>query len=68
MLRTIFASVWILATMTALLLGLNGNIDPAAMVIFSLAALALFYAFALWTVIVNTRDSEPLSLSRNERT
>lgn len=66
MFRTFFASVWILTTIAALLLGLNGSIDPAAMVIFSLVALALFYAFALWTVLVNTRDSQAESFKLNE--
>lgn len=59
MIKTIFTSAWILAATAALFLGLNGTIDPAAMVAFSLAALGLFYAFALWTVIVNTRDPLP---------
>jgi hypothetical protein len=58
MFRTIFASVWTLTTVAALLLGLNGRIDPAAMVIFSLVALGLFYAFALFTVFVNLRESQ----------
>lgn len=58
MLRTIFASVWILTAVTALALGLNGSIEPAAMVSFSLVALGLLYAFALWTVIANTREEE----------
>lgn len=56
MLRNIFATIWVFAGVTALLLGVNGMIDSAAMVIFSLVALTLFYAFALWTVIVNTRQ------------
>jgi hypothetical protein len=66
MFRTIFASVWILTAVAALLLGLNGGIDPAAMVIFSLVALTFFYAFALWTVLMNSRDSRAESLKLNE--
>lgn len=64
--RTVLASAWILTALAALLFGLNGSIDPAVMVIFSLVALALLYAFALWTVLVNTRDSQPESFKLNE--
>ena len=59
MFKTIFASACILAAIAALLTGMNGNIDPKAMVVFSLAALGLFYTFALRSVIVATRDSPP---------
>ena len=58
MFKTILAWAWIIVTMTVLFLGLNGNIDRAAMVIFSLAALTMFFAFALFTVFVNKRDSK----------
>jgi len=52
MFKTILAWAWIIAAMSVLFLGLNGSIDRAAMVISSLAALALF------TVFVNTHDSK----------
>ena len=58
MFKTILAWAWIIVTMSVLFLGLNGSIDRAAMVIFSLAALAMFFAFAMFTVFVNTRDSK----------
>ena len=58
MFRTTLASAWIAGTMTVLFLGLNGSIDQAAMVIVSLVALTLFYALALFTVFINTRDSK----------
>ena len=58
MFKTILAWAWIIVTMSILFLGLNGNIDRAAMMIFSLAALIMFFAFALFTVFVNTRDSK----------
>ena len=63
MIKQIVASIWILATTAAVMLGLNGSIAPAVMVVFSLAALSMFYGFALWTVISQTRKTErPLSL------
>lgn len=64
MMKEILATAWILGAVAALILGLNGSIDPAAMVVFSLVALGLFYAFAVGTVIVSTRDPRPLMLKR----
>ena len=58
MFKTILAMLWIFGTMTVLFLGLNGSIDQASMVIFSLAALALFYGFALFTGFSNAGDSK----------
>ena len=58
MFRTIFASVWTLATIAVWSLGFSGSIDPVAMVICSLVALVLFYAFAVFTVIINTGELE----------
>ena len=62
MVRTVLASVWFLGTVAALFLGMNGTLDPAAMVVFSLAGLGMFYAFAFWSVFVNTREPEPRSI------
>ena len=58
MFKTILAWAWIIVTMSILFLGLNGNIDRAAMMIFSLAVLIMFFAFALFTVFVTTPDSK----------
>jgi hypothetical protein len=66
MFKTILAFAWILLGLAAVLLGLNGSISWTAMVTVSLVALALFYAFALWTVISNTRDSQLPSLKIDE--
>jgi hypothetical protein len=66
MFKTLMGSVWIAAAIAGIILGLNGSIEPAAKVIFSLVALAVLYAFALWTVMVNTRDPQPQVFNRNE--
>ena len=66
MIKQIFLSALILAGIAALFEGLDGAFDSTAMVIFSLIALVLFYAFALWTVITNTSESQPLGLDDNE--
>ena len=63
MFKTILAWAWIIVTMSVLFLGLNGSIDRAAMVIFSLAALTMFFAFALFTVFVNTPASKAGSIN-----
>jgi hypothetical protein len=55
MFKTIFASALIFALATALVLGLNGSIDPVAMVVFSLVSLGLFYGLAIRTAVVNIR-------------
>ena len=56
MYKTIFASIWIAAAMAGLILGFSGVIDPAVMVVSSLFTLGMFYIFALWVVVVNTRE------------
>ena len=66
MLKNILASVWILAALAVLILGLNGFIDAGWTVVLSLVALVLFYAFALWTVVVNTRDPQSHAPNSNE--
>ena len=58
MFKTIIASVWTLATVAVFILGLNGFIEPVSTVVLSLVALGLFYAFAVWSVMVNTRHPQ----------
>lgn len=57
MIKKLYASAWILAATAALASVLTGSFNGAAMVVFSLVVLGLFYAFALWSVTVNTRHS-----------
>lgn len=57
MIKKLYASAWILAITALLVSILTGNFNGAAMVVFSLIVLGLFYAFALWSVTVNTRHS-----------
>ena len=54
--KQIYFSAWIVLTIAALVTVLTGSFSPAALVVFSLIALSLVYMFALWSVIVNTRD------------
>jgi hypothetical protein len=56
MIKTIYFSAWTLVAVSALILGLTENLNYASQVILSLVVLALFYAFALRTVVVNTRE------------
>ena len=64
MYKTIFASIWIATAMAALFLGLSGVGDPALMIVSSLFTLGLFYIFALWVVVVNTREPQHQSVKR----
>ena len=58
-----YASVWILAIAVGALI-LTGTFDGVGIMTFSLISLiglGLFTAFALWSVIVNPRDSQAQS-------
>ena len=51
MFKEIFASASILVAIAALLMGLNGALEPKIMAATSVGALILLYGFAIWPVI-----------------
>lgn len=55
--KTLYLAAWLLLTVAAGVSFLTGYHNAAAMLVFSLAALALVYGLALWIVVVNTRDA-----------
>ena len=55
MLKKFYAAAWILLFLTAFVSLLTGAANWAALVIYSLFALALVYALALWTLVDNNR-------------
>lgn len=55
MIKKIYVLAWFLLLASVLAAVFTGTFDPLAMVVFSLVAVGLVYAFALWSVIVNTR-------------
>ena len=59
MMKNFYVSAWLLLAASVLVSVFTGTFNPIGMVVFSLVAVGLFYAFALWTVIVNTRDTPP---------
>jgi len=59
MIKTIYAIAWFVVGIAAFISILAGSFGAAAMVVFSLIALGLFYGFALWSVTVNTREPHP---------
>ena len=57
--KKIYVLAWFLLAASVLVSVFTGTFDPLAMVVFSLVAVGLVYGFALWSVIVNTRDTQP---------
>ncbi len=55
--KKLYTAVWILLTLTAFATFLTGNFNHLTLLLFSLGALALVHALALWTVINNTRET-----------
>lgn len=58
MMKKFYVSAWILLAAAALVTALTGAFDAAALVVFSLGALALVYTLALWSVFVNTHEMQ----------
>jgi len=58
MMKKFYVSAWLLLAASVLVSVFTGTFNPIGMVVFSLVAVGLVYAFALWTVIVNTRDKQ----------
>ena len=54
--KNFYISAWILLAITAFVSVLTGTFNAVTLFVFSLVALALVYALALWSVIVNARD------------
>lgn len=57
--KKFYVSAWFLLAAAALVSALTGTFNAAALLVFSLVALALVHTLALWTVIVNTRGVQP---------
>jgi hypothetical protein len=56
MLKTIYILAWVLVAMSAIGSLWGGYINPVTQVVFSVAAVVLVYALALWSVFTNTHD------------
>jgi hypothetical protein len=59
MIRKVYTWAWLLVALAFLFSVLSGTFDAATAVIFGLVALGLIYALALWTVVMNTRETPP---------
>lgn len=57
--KKFYVLAWFLLAASVLASVFTGTFNPLAMVVFSLVAVGLVYGFALWSVIVNTRDTQP---------
>ena len=58
MLKIFYVLAWFLTAAAVLISVLTGTFNEGAMVVFSFIGLGLVYGFALWSVIVNTRDPQ----------
>lgn len=54
--KAFYALAWVLLGLAAVTMALTGAVSPVGLVGLSLAAGALVYGLALWSVITNTRD------------
>lgn len=59
MMKKFYVLAWFLLLASVLAAVFTSTFNPLAIVVFSLVAVGLVYAFALWSVIVNTRDTQP---------
>ncbi len=55
--KKIYTAAWFLLAILFLAAILTGYLNPVSLVAFSLFALGLVYALALWTVVINTREA-----------
>lgn len=53
--KKIYGFAWVLLAAAVIATASSGALNAAALFIYSLVALALVYALALWSVFVNTR-------------
>lgn len=51
-----YSTAWFLWAVAALVMVSSGSFDVVAFVLFSLGALVLVHALALWSVFTNTRE------------
>ena len=58
MMKKFYVLAWFLLAASVLVSVFTGTFNPLGVVIFSLVAVGLVYGFALWSVIVNTRDTQ----------
>ena len=56
--KKFYVLAWVLLAASVLAAVFSGTFDPLAMIVFSLVTVSLVYAFALWSVFVNTRDTQ----------
>jgi hypothetical protein len=56
MMKKFYISAWFLLVASAFISLFNGSFNSAALFVFSLVALVLVLAAAMWSVIVQTRD------------
>jgi hypothetical protein len=63
--KKFYVGAWFLAAIAVLISVLTGTFTTTAMIVFSFIGLGLIYTLALWSVIVNTRETPSDDSFRN---
>lgn len=62
--KNIYIASWVLLAISFLATLFTGSFNAVSLFVFSFAVLALVYALALWSVIVNTQNTQPENLRK----
>lgn len=65
--KKIYTAAWFLLTLFFVATVFTGYFNALSLVVFSLGALALVYALALWTLFVNTPDEAVEQFAGNDK-
>ncbi len=56
--KKLYISAWFLLAAAVIVSAFGGVVDGPVLLVFSLVALGLVYALALWSIVVNAREPE----------
>lgn len=56
MMKKIYVAAWFIVALAVLVSIFTGTFNPATLFVYSLIALVLIHALALWTAILQTRE------------
>lgn len=65
MMKIFYILAWVFLGLISVRLALTGALNPVALIVLSLAVVALVYGLALWSAITSARDSMPPVFDRN---
>ncbi len=65
MLKAFYALAWVFLVLISVRLALTGTLNPVALLVLSLAAVALVYGLALWSVLTDAKSPMRPVFDRN---